>query len=61
MFFAIPLVAAIQVLMIELWIKRMDSLGTDPDPPKEEPEEKETTSQKVGRLRRVAGALSRRS
>jgi predicted PurR-regulated permease PerM len=61
LFFAIPLVAALHVLMIELWIKRMDSLGTDPDPPKEEPEKEETPKQKVGRLRRVAGALSRRS
>ncbi len=60
-FFAIPLVAALHVLVIELWIKRMNSLGTDPDPPKEEPEEEETPRQKVGRLRRVAGALSRRS
>jgi len=61
LFFAIPLVAALNVLVTELWIKRMNSLGTDPDPPKEKPEEEETTSQKVGRLRRVAGALSRRS
>ncbi len=60
-FFAIPLVAALHVLVIELWIKRMNSLGTDPDPPKEEPEEEENPKQKVGRLRRVAGALSRRS
>ncbi len=59
-FFAIPLVAALHVLMIELWIKRMNSLGTDPDPPKEEPEEEDTPGQKVSRLRRVAGALSRR-
>ena len=61
LFFAIPLVAALHVLMIELWIKRMNSLGTDPDPPKEEPEKEETPKQKVGRLRRVAEALSRRS
>ena len=60
-FFAIPLVAALQVLVIELWVKRMNSLGTDSDPPKEEPEEEDTPRQKVGRLRRVAGALSRRS
>jgi len=60
-FFAIPLVAALHVLLIELWIKRMNSLGTDPDPPEEEPEKEETPKQKVGRLRRVAEALSRRS
>ena len=36
---AVPLVAAIAVLLRELWIERMDSLGTDPKPPpsKEEP------------------------
>lgn len=60
-FFAIPLVAALHVLLIELWIKRMNSLGTDPDPPEEEPEKEETPKQKVGRLRRVAEALFRRS
>lgn len=30
---AVPLVAALQVLARELWVKRMDELGTDPDPP----------------------------
>ena len=60
-FFAIPLVAALHVLASELWIKRMNHLGTDPNPPRDEPEEEETTSQKIGRLRRVAKALSRRS
>ena len=30
---AVPLVAAIAVLLRELWIERMDSLGTDPEPP----------------------------
>ena len=30
---AVPLVAAIAVLLRELWIERMDSLGTDPKPP----------------------------
>lgn len=36
---AVPLVAAIAVLLRELWIERMDSLGTDPKPPppKQEP------------------------
>jgi predicted PurR-regulated permease PerM len=35
---AIPLVAALHVLVHELWVKRMNELGTDPDPPpKEEP------------------------
>ncbi|WP_053058019.1 AI-2E family transporter [Rubrobacter aplysinae] len=30
---AVPLVAAIQVLTRELWVKRMDRIGTDPAPP----------------------------
>lgn len=37
---AVPLVAALLVLVQELWISRMDDIGTDPDPPpKEEPHE----------------------
>jgi predicted PurR-regulated permease PerM len=34
---AVPLVAALHVLLRELWIERMDSLGTDPKPPEDEP------------------------
>jgi predicted PurR-regulated permease PerM len=36
---AVPLVAALAVLLRELWIERMDALGTDPKPlaPKREP------------------------
>lgn len=35
---AVPLVAALHVLVQELWIDRMDHIGTDPDPPpKKEP------------------------
>jgi predicted PurR-regulated permease PerM len=33
-FLAIPLTAALNVLLHELWIERMDTLGTDPNPPK---------------------------
>ncbi len=60
---AIPLIAALQVLVRELWIERMDSMGTDPDPPKEEAKDAspETPKQRVGRLRRAAEALFRRS
>lgn len=37
---AVPLVAALLVLVQELWISRMDDIGADPDPPpKEEPHE----------------------
>jgi len=32
-FLAVPLVAALQVLVRELWVQRMDQIGTDPNPP----------------------------
>ena len=37
-FLAVPLVAAVQVLVRELWVQRMDQIGTDPDPPSREPQ-----------------------
>ncbi len=60
---AIPLIAALQVLVRELWVERMDSLGKDPDPPKEEAKEAspESTKRRIGRLRRAAEGLFRRS
>jgi predicted PurR-regulated permease PerM len=60
---AIPLIAALKVLVRELWIEQMDSMGTDPDPPKEEAKDTspETPKQRAGRLRRAAEALFRRS
>ena len=30
---AVPLVAALHVLVLELWVARMNQVGTDPDPP----------------------------
>jgi predicted PurR-regulated permease PerM len=36
-FMAVPLVAAVQVLVRELWVQRMDQIGTDPNPPTKEP------------------------
>ena len=36
-FLAVPLVAAFQVLVRELWVQRMDQIGTDPNPPTREP------------------------
>lgn len=33
---AVPLVAALHVLVRELWMDKMDHIGTDPDPPQEE-------------------------
>jgi predicted PurR-regulated permease PerM len=56
---AIPLIAALFVLVRELWVERMDELGTDPNPPKEE--EEPPTKAEMGRLRRAAEALFRRS
>ena len=35
-FVAVPLVAVVQVLVRELWVSRMDGMGTDPDPPARE-------------------------
>lgn len=32
-FLAVPLVAVFQVLVRELWVSRMDEIGTDPNPP----------------------------
>jgi predicted PurR-regulated permease PerM len=54
-FLAIPLVAALHVLLRELWIERMDQRGTDPDPPEEEPKPK----RRGRRLRRAARDLLR--
>ena len=39
-FLAIPLVAALHVLLRELWIERMDQMGTDPNPLEREPKAK---------------------
>ena len=35
-FLAVPLVAALQVLVRELWVQKMDQMGTDPNPPSRE-------------------------
>ncbi len=55
---AVPLVAAMQVLVRELWTVRMDTLGTDPNPP---PEREKLPESKRSRLRQVLNALRRRS
>lgn len=36
-FLAVPLVAVVQVLVRELWVLRMDEMGTDPNPPIDTP------------------------
>ena len=54
---AVPLVAALQVMLRELWTTRMDRLGTDPNPPPER--EEEPARPKVGRLQRLLNVLRR--
>jgi predicted PurR-regulated permease PerM len=54
---AVPLVAALQVMLRELWTTRMDQLGTDPNPPPER--EEEPARPKVGRLQRLLNVLRR--
>jgi predicted PurR-regulated permease PerM len=60
---AIPLIAALQVLVRELWVKRMDEKGTDPNPPREEAKNASPRppKQRVRWLRRVVEALFHRS
>ncbi len=56
-FLAVPLVAVLHVLLRELWIERMDDVGTDPNPPKgPEPYEPKP---KANRLRRALRGLLR--
>jgi predicted PurR-regulated permease PerM len=55
---AIPLTAALFVLVRELWVARMDEKGTDPNPPEEEAP---PTKPRMGWLRRAVEALFRRS
>src|SRR3712207_2948130 len=55
---AIPLAAALHVLVHELWVQRMDEKGTDPNPP---PKEEPSKTKRIGRLWRVVGAPFRRS
>ncbi len=55
---AVPLVAALQVLVRELWTVRMDALGTDLNPP---PERVKPSDSKRSRLRRNLNTLLRRS
>ena len=52
---AVPLVAALLVLLRELWIERMDQMGADPNPPGEEPKPK----RRGRRLWRAARGLFR--
>jgi predicted PurR-regulated permease PerM len=56
-FLAVPLVAVLHVLLRELWIERMDTIGTDPNPP-DGPEPYEPKP-KERRLRRAVRDLLR--
>jgi predicted PurR-regulated permease PerM len=58
-FLAVPLVAALQVLVREVWVKRMDHVGTDTSPPPKEPE-KPRTPGFLDRAWRAAKALKPR-
>jgi predicted PurR-regulated permease PerM len=51
-FLAVPLVAALQVLVRELWVQRMDQMGTDPNPPAREPP-KRKLPRPIGKLLRT--------
>ena len=51
-FLAVPLVAALQVLVRELWVQRMDQIGTDPNPPTREPQRR-NLPRPVARIFRV--------
>lgn len=55
---AVPLVAALHVLARELWIERMDRIGTDPDPPPKEPA-KTPPKKRMQKLRSLANRLLR--
>jgi predicted PurR-regulated permease PerM len=49
-FLAVPLVAAFQVLVRELWVQRMDQIGTDPDPPSREQPPRRSLPHPIARI-----------
>ncbi|HKH58124.1 MAG TPA: AI-2E family transporter [Rubrobacter sp.] len=56
---AVPLMAALQVLVRELWVKRMNRIGTDPTPPPREPPKSKLPGS-IGRaLRTLQGKMLR--
>ncbi len=57
LFLAVPLVAALYVLVRELWIKQMDEMGTDPNPPRKDRSEPEEVSPRKG-INRLWRALT---
>ena len=55
---AVPLVAALSVLVHELWVSRMNQIGVDPHPPTLEKSEDEAL-RKTGLLRRALNFIQR--
>lgn len=55
---AVPLVAALSVLVHELWVSRMNQIGVDPHPPTLEKSEDEAL-RKTGLLRRALSVIQR--
>ena len=55
---AVPLVAALSVLVHELWVSRMNQIGVDPHPPTLEKSEDEAL-RKTGLLRRALNLIQR--
>ncbi len=61
---AVPLTAALLVLVNELWVRRMDEMGTDPAPPKQKEESESDETKPKSRhlpawLKRAAKPLRR--
>ena len=54
---AVPVVATVQILMRELWVRRMDGAGTDPRPPSREQRRNEPPR----RLRKLVTSLNKAS
>ena len=52
-FLAVPLVAALQVLVRELWVQKMDQVGTDPNPPTRKEPPKRKLPNPIGKLLRA--------
>jgi predicted PurR-regulated permease PerM len=52
-FLAVPLVAALQVLVRELWVQKMDQIGTDPDPPTKKEPPKRKLPNPIGKVLRI--------
>jgi len=52
-FLAVPLVAALQVLVRELWVQKMDQIGTDPNPPTRKEPPKRKLPNPIGKILRI--------